>query len=181
MGQTKLFALTVLTGFAIGFIFDIFRVLRIEFRHPSFLIQAEDVLFWSLASFIMFYFLLMLNHGEVRVFLLMGAGLGALLYFYTASPLAVRALSLIADILKEIAALTLKILLAPLRLLLALARRFLCPLVKNVINLLKKLLKKNDIYERIKSVPINKTLKKKAVPERERTYERRKKARKRAH
>lgn len=48
-GQTWLFLLSVALGAALGVCYDVFRILRIAFRHPSLAVLLEDILF-SLAA-----------------------------------------------------------------------------------------------------------------------------------
>ena len=56
--QTKIFFFTVFIGLLIGFTYDIFRLLRKTFKHPDYLTQIEDFIYWLLSTFIMFYLIL---------------------------------------------------------------------------------------------------------------------------
>ena len=113
--QAWLFLSTVAAGFALGFIFDIFRIMRKAVTHKTWLVQAEDLLYWTLVSLLMFYFMLSTNYGEIRLFAIVGAAIGMLLYFYSLSivvmKMAVAVISFIKKLLFGIA----RILFAPVR------------------------------------------------------------------
>ena len=89
-GQAWLFLFTVITGFVIGFIYDIFRILRKTIPHSYLMVQLEDILYWICVSLLMFYFMLHRNYGEIRLFSIAGAALGGVLYFLTLSPVIIK-------------------------------------------------------------------------------------------
>ena len=56
--QGIIFLIFVLNGFAIGFLFDIFRILRKAFKTTDTITYIEDILFWILTRFNSFIFYL---------------------------------------------------------------------------------------------------------------------------
>jgi len=101
-GQAFVFLAAVVTGFACGFVFDLFRVFRKAIRHGTILTQIEDAIFWVLAAFIVFYVMFTLNEGEVRAFSVLGAFLGMVLYFSTISRVIMKVSSKIIEMIKKV-------------------------------------------------------------------------------
>ena len=121
-GQAWLFLSTVVAGFAIGLFYDLFRITRKTVRHKAWLVQIEDVLYWSVASVLMFYFLLQRNHGEIRFFIIIGAAVGMISYFYTLSPLIVKVSVAVISFFKRVLFTVARILLVPIRMLIKLLK-----------------------------------------------------------
>ena len=116
--QAWLFLSACAAGFVIGFVYDAFRIIRIAIPHPSFLIQLEDILYWALASAGMFIFLQHTTDGEVRAYSIFGAGLGALLYFLTLSPVIMTVSAAIINFIKKVLEAAVSVVLIPVRLVL---------------------------------------------------------------
>jgi len=119
--QARLFLLACAAGFAIGFMYDVFRLIRVAIPHPSVLIQLEDVAYWLLAAGGMFIFLQHTMDGEVRAYSIFGAFLGALIYFLTLSVVIMAVSTAIINFIKRVLAVLLNLILAPLRLILRIA------------------------------------------------------------
>ena len=88
--QTGAFLRACLLGGALGLLYDCFRILRLAFPHTRdtrwgyALAFAEDILFFGLCAGASFLFMMETVHGQVRLFLLAGELLGAVLWHYTA-------------------------------------------------------------------------------------------------
>ena len=117
-GQAILFFTTVIVGFAIGFAYDIFRILRKTLPHSNFVVQLEDIVFWLGVTFLMFYFMLHQNYGEIRLFSIAGAALGALIYFCSLSILIMKVSETVIKFLQELIIAMARIIFTPIRLLL---------------------------------------------------------------
>jgi len=123
-GQALLFVYTILAGVCIGFFFDCFRILRktVPFMAKSTSIVAlEDLFFWLVATFGMFYFMLHSNFGEIRLFAIVGAICGGAVYFATLSRLIMLVLISSIEFLKKIIIKIFGFFFAPFRLLHVLA------------------------------------------------------------
>jgi len=127
-GQAWLFLGTVAAGFVIGFVYDIFRIARKTARHKPWLVQLEDVLYWTIASVLMFYFMLRQNHGEVRFFAIAGAAIGMVLYFHSLSPLIIKVSVTIINFIQKVILTIVRIILIPIRVLLSLLKILVKPL-----------------------------------------------------
>ncbi len=71
-------------GFVVGLFYDVFRIFRLffEFRRNAVIIQ--DIIFWVLSSFIVFFSCISVNEGYVRIYYIAAVLLSWLLYFFTA-------------------------------------------------------------------------------------------------
>ena len=120
--QALLFLQMVLAGAAIGVLYDTFRVARKCFPHPGWLVQAEDLLFWLVTAFGLFYVLLHYYDGQVRLYALLGAALGMVLYFATLSPPLRKVAVAVVRFLQKVLFAAARILCWPVRVLLRLLR-----------------------------------------------------------
>ena len=82
-----------ITGIKDGFIFDIFRAQRKCIKTPDVITAIQDFLYWILIGVILVYTIIIYTNGEVRVYMLIGTVLGALLYFRFLSKIAINILS----------------------------------------------------------------------------------------
>lgn len=79
--QTGIFLTAVILGLAFGLGYDLVRIFRMIIRHNKFFLQTEDFVFWLGAAAITFWVMFENNDGEVRPFVLIGVGLGMVVYF----------------------------------------------------------------------------------------------------
>ena len=114
-GQAWLFLSTVILGVAIGFFYDIFRILRKTTPHLALLVQLEDFFFWIIVTGGMFYFMLSTNFGEIRPFSILGAVVGMVIYLSTVSQYVVRASVAVVNYLKRVFAAAFRIITLPIR------------------------------------------------------------------
>jgi len=150
-GQAWLFLGTVAAGFTIGFVYDIFRIARKTARHKTWLVQLEDVLYWTIASVMMFYFMLRQNHGDVRFFAIVGAAIGMLLYFYSLSPLIIKISVAVINFIQKVVLTIVRIILVPVKILIQFIKILIKPcfwlakgLRNKVLDLRRKVMLKNE-------------------------------------
>ena len=82
-GEAMLFLTSCLLGAALGVVYDLFRAVRLLFPPGARLAFAEDGLFFGVVGVAEFVFFLNHTYGQLRVFLLIGQGLGSLIYYLT--------------------------------------------------------------------------------------------------
>lgn len=82
-GEAMLFLTSCLLGAALGVVYDLFRAVRLLFPPGAGLAFAEDGLFFGAVGVAEFVFFLNHTYGQLRVFLLIGQGLGFLIYYLT--------------------------------------------------------------------------------------------------
>lgn len=99
--QAYLFLVFSLTGVAIGILFDFFRVLRKTFKTADIITYIEDILFWVLAGILILYNIWYFNNGEIRLFMIIGIIMGALIYTLTLSNLFVSIDSFLMSLIKK--------------------------------------------------------------------------------
>ncbi|MBO9597969.1 MAG: spore cortex biosynthesis protein YabQ [Cohnella sp.] len=71
----------ILCGLAMGTAFDVYRVATHRFHVARWLLPGLDVVYWAAATFSVFSLLLDHNHGEVRMYVFLGLGIGVTGYF----------------------------------------------------------------------------------------------------
>ncbi len=82
--EAMLFLTSCLLGAALGVVYDFFRAVRLLFPPGAALAFAEDGLFFAVVGVAEFIFFLNHTYGQLRGFLLIGQGLGFLIYYLTA-------------------------------------------------------------------------------------------------
>lgn len=90
---------SVLTGFGFAFIYDQLRLFRCLWRHVRWLVDFEDILYWTFCFFASFYLLYYGNNGVVRFFAVLGAATGMLLYSKTVGRIYVKSLYRLINLL----------------------------------------------------------------------------------
>jgi len=78
--EIRLFANSVVLGAGLTFAYDGWLICRKVFRHNTFWISVEDLLFWFGTLIVVFLVLREENNGVLRWFVVVGAGIGMLLY-----------------------------------------------------------------------------------------------------
>lgn len=78
------------SGIALGTLFDMLRVLSGKLRLPRWTIPLVDVLFWIVATILVFRALVHSNDGQLRVFVFLGIGIGICFYFALLSVWVIR-------------------------------------------------------------------------------------------
>jgi spore cortex biosynthesis protein YabQ len=79
--QLYTFLLLAATGVALAFLFDCYRVTRNSLKLRWFATAVGDLLYWLLATAVVFLVLLKGNWGEIRFFVFLALFSGAGLYF----------------------------------------------------------------------------------------------------
>ena len=151
--QTLLFLSTVGAGMCMALIYDIFRIFRKFIKHSAIFVYAEDVIYWIIVSFAMFYFMLAQNYGEIRAFTIIGAAVGATLYLSALSSYVINILVIIIEFAIRVITTVIKIILAPIKLLLkiiSIPLKFVIKLLKKPVKKCKSLLQKSVYCVRIK-------------------------------
>lgn len=92
----------IITGIAIGILFDIFRILRKSFRTADWITYIQDILFWILAGSIMLFSIFTFNNGEVRSYVFIGMILGIVIYMLAISRIFIKFSVAIIQFFKKI-------------------------------------------------------------------------------
>ena len=111
--QAFLFLIFVINGLLIGFIFDVFRILRISFKTKDFVTYIQDIIFWLITGAIVLYSIFIFNNGEIRLYMFLGIGIGVTLYILLFSKYIIQFNVQFIKILKKIIHKSLNIILVP--------------------------------------------------------------------
>ncbi|WP_036620333.1 spore cortex biosynthesis protein YabQ [Paenibacillus alvei] len=72
--------LMMMSGLALGLVFDSYRVVAGQFKFPRWTLPVFDLLYWLAATLFVFQMLVKGNQGELRFYVLLGLAAGAWLY-----------------------------------------------------------------------------------------------------
>lgn len=78
--ELHIIAAAMLFGAGIAFLYDWIRIFRRIRTRGLFWVSVEDLLYWIAVCVAAFYFFFQENSGSVRGYMVLGIGLGALLY-----------------------------------------------------------------------------------------------------
>ena len=88
--QTRLFLLALGFGFALGILYDLFRLLRLLLTRRGGWLPAQDILYALCCTVLSFFFFLTVSDGSLRGFGVAGEILGWLIYYFSLGAIAVR-------------------------------------------------------------------------------------------
>lgn len=97
--QFYAFFMVVVSGMALGFLFDLLRALRGHYRPAWWLGALADLLFWGVATVALGGGLFFGNWGDIRFYVLVGLLLGLGLYYWLASPVVVSLVRLLLQLI----------------------------------------------------------------------------------
>lgn len=80
MNEFSVLCLSMLSGIAAGFTYDIFRLKRRILRSGVVTIQIEDAIFWIFTTLIVLITIQRSNDGEIRIYPLLSTVAGCFLY-----------------------------------------------------------------------------------------------------
>jgi len=90
INQAGAFSSTIVTGMSAGLLYDYYRAVRATYKIRGIGIFLGDVVYWLVTTAVVFVLLLRGTQGELRLYELIGIGLGAFLYFQLFSRAALR-------------------------------------------------------------------------------------------
>lgn len=79
--QVQTFIITIATGIILGVMLDFYRIFRINIRKHYLCTMVTDLIYWLLATIVIFIALLIGNWGELRLYVFLGLAVGAISYF----------------------------------------------------------------------------------------------------
>jgi spore cortex biosynthesis protein YabQ len=100
--QTQMFLLSCGFGFLLGILYDAFRIFRMAFFSNKYVIVVQDILYFGLAGYLTFSFLLVMNFGEIRGYVILGEVFGWIIYYGSIGKVVFDTFSRIIDTVKKI-------------------------------------------------------------------------------
>jgi spore cortex biosynthesis protein YabQ len=99
--QFLTFFMMFASGWSLGVLFDVYRVVSRSLRLAKWSISILDMFYWVAATLFVFRILYYSNQGEVRLFVFLGLLLGTWIYFYFISSFTVITVKYILKLLKR--------------------------------------------------------------------------------
>lgn len=125
--QEYMLAVSVMGGMLLGFIWDIYRLIRHFIKLGTIGTAAGDLAYWIISCYFSIQLIYTISYGNIRFFILLGFLLGALLYFYGISTYILKTFISIIDMIlyaiKKVAA----FMIAPIKFIFRKIKAFLYP------------------------------------------------------
>lgn len=113
--ETLSFFRACLLGVCLGLLYDALRIFRIAIRCNSIFVFVQDLLYFLFVTLCTFSFVLAFHDGKLRVFLLAGELLGAVVYFFTVSLLLMKVARIVIGFLQKVFRAVFRLITAPFR------------------------------------------------------------------
>ncbi|MCT4620710.1 MAG: spore cortex biosynthesis protein YabQ [Marinisporobacter sp.] len=113
--QAYVFLATLYGGILIGFIYDLYRILRCIFKPKKIATIIEDLIFWIVIGIASVWVLLFSNDGKLRFYTFLGFAIGAILYNRILSRFVIKGIVSILRVIKRIFLKVLGVILYPLK------------------------------------------------------------------
>ena len=99
--EWKLFLGALVLGAVLGALYDVFRALRMSFRHPAPIVFAEDVLFMLISGTAYYSYCTELCRGQIRFFVLAAILIGFSAYLLTLGRLVSACIAYVVKLAKS--------------------------------------------------------------------------------
>lgn len=128
--QIRFLMLSVGVGFALGIFYDILRTVRLALTKGRVAVFIFDVLYFLIFGLATFLFILALNKGEVRLYMIIGEISGCLIYYFSLGLVAIKITDITVKTFRKFFSMVFKVLFAPVRLILKLFPRIFSKIFK---------------------------------------------------
>lgn len=112
--QCMLFLRAMLLGAALMLLYDCFRIARIAFPSPAWVVMIQDIVYFAVFALVSFLFFVSQSYGEVRFFALTGELLGLILCYFTLSSVIIASSQTVISVIKKIILLFERLILSPI-------------------------------------------------------------------
>ncbi len=146
--QLSIFLSSLGLGFLLGILYDIFRAIRLSFTNSKIAVVIFDLLYFFCFGLFSFLFILALNKGEVRSYIIAGEIIGAFFYYISFGIAAIKFTDFLVTVFKRFYRFLFRIISTPFRLI----KRFFSHLSGKLQTLFKKT-EKNSKKMRKKHLP----------------------------
>lgn len=161
--ETFLYAL--LLGFVLGLVYEVFRILRMVLPWGSVLVAIQDILYWIGAGAVTFLFFMRFTSGMIRGYVLLGEGLGLLLYFLTLGRLIHALTAAIIDLVARFLRLLYRLFIVPVRKFFGFLGRKSGKIYKKAVSGAKRAANKHNFHLKDKRIVLYNLLKRPKKPE----------------
>ena len=108
-------ALAIGVGFSLGIAYDVLRIPRLLLFSGNVAVFFHDVLFWGVSGVVTYLFILAVNFGEIRAYLLFGEIIGGVIYYTLIGTYVSRAADKVASTLKKFFSHVFKLIFLPVK------------------------------------------------------------------
>ena len=144
--QTKGFLLSLGFGFIMGVFYDVFRILRICISKSPKLALPFDLLYFLLLGFCSYIFILVVNEGDIRAFLIIGECVGFASYYFSLGFVVFSASEKIVGLVKNVFSVIFKIVFSPFKWILSKVKKLLEVFSKKCFKKGKKIKNKSKFH-----------------------------------
>lgn len=138
--QLSIFLSSLGVGFILGVLYDVLRGIRLSFSKSKVLVVIFDLIYFILLAFITFIFILAVNKGEIRFYIILGEIIGLLFYYVSFGIAAIKITDKIIGLLRRFYSFAFKVLSAPFRLM----KRLFLKLSEKIKRIFKKTSKNSE-------------------------------------
>lgn len=138
--QLLIFVSSLGMGFLLGILYDVLRALRLSITRSRIALVFFDILYFILFGLFSFLFILALNKGEIRFYIIIGEIIGALFYYISFGIAVIKITDKTVALLRKLYSLIFKVISAPFRLI----KKLFCRLKSKMEKLSAKTEKKSQ-------------------------------------
>lgn len=95
--QEYMFSVSIMAGMLLGGLWDVYRLLRHYIKLGTFGTAIGDLAYWLISIYMGVTLIFDISYGNIRIFILMGFIIGALLYFYGISRYIIKLFIFVID------------------------------------------------------------------------------------
>ena len=156
--EEMIFLITLLGGMLLGFLWDVYRLIRRYVPFGKFFTAIGDVIYWLIALYIGLNLIIAISWGNVRIYIFLGFFLGIILYFLILSRYIICGVVRLIDFSVKYAIKLLNLIIFPLKILIKFLKNLLKPYKIYVLTKINRAKKKYKyiVYKR----NVNKKIKK---------------------
>ena len=100
--QVYVFFWSIVIGAILALIFDFFRISRRKGNTKNWVVYVEDVFYWIIVAVMIIASAFITNDGELRGYMFIGYGIGAIFYLILFSKMLIKIISGILDFIENI-------------------------------------------------------------------------------
>lgn len=100
--QVFVFFWSIVIGAILALIFDFFRISRRKGNTKNWVVYVEDVFYWIIVAVMIIASAFITNDGELRGYMFIGYGIGAIFYLILFSKILIKIISGILDFIENI-------------------------------------------------------------------------------
>ncbi len=106
--QTQIFLLSIGFGFLLGILYDFFRTVRLIISESKGFVLFMDLLYFLVCTFLNFCYILTVDYGKIRFYVIFAEILGWLIYYFSFGAIAIRISRFVSKSIRSFAGLLFK-------------------------------------------------------------------------